>query len=694
MRVRVLHDDSTPVERAIVRAGTRVSQTDARGLAALRLSVGTHALVVARIGYSPESLSVTLRSGQDTTVIVALREQAAEIENIVISATRTGKRIEDEPLRVEVLAREEVEEKMLMTPGDISMMLNETSGLRVQTTSPSLGGANVRVQGLRGRYTQILSDGLPLFGGQTGSLGLLQIPPMDLAQVEVIKGAASALYGSSALGGVVNLVTRRPHDEPERELLVNQTTRDGTDVVGWASERLSERWGYTALAGLHRQREGDVDDDGWADIPGYQRAVLRPRLFWTGERGRNAIVTLGSTIEGREGGTLDGRVAPNGSPYVESLDTRRFDAGALARFPFGTSVFSLRGSASTQGHRHRFGDVRERDRHDTYFAEASLSTTRGMHMGVAGLALQYERYGNRDVGRFDYRYTIPAAFAQYDVTPVEWLSASASARVDAHNEFGTFVNPRVSVLLRPLAGWTARVSAGTGAFAPTPFTEETEVTGLSPLAPLVNLRAERAGSASIDVGGSVGPVEVNGTLFGSRVRRALLVREVVGAPGTLEVLNATRPTRTAGAEALARYRVAEFALTATYTHLRSTEQDPEGTGRREVPLTPRHAAGLVGMWEREDVGRVGFELYYTGRQTLDDNPYRQVSRSYAYYGALAEKQVGRARLFVNLENLGNVRLTRYDRLVRPSQGLGGRWTTDAWAPLDGRTVNGGVRLFF
>ena len=76
-------------------------------------------------------------------------------------------------MRVEVLAREEVEEKMMMTPGDVAMMLNETSGLRVQTTSPSLGGAGVRVQGLRGRYTQILSDGLPLYGGQSGALGLL-----------------------------------------------------------------------------------------------------------------------------------------------------------------------------------------------------------------------------------------------------------------------------------------------------------------------------------------------------------------------------------------------------------------------------------------------------------------------------------------------------------------------------------------
>src|ERR671917_71874 len=155
--------------------------------------------------------------------------QAVE-EAITVSSTRTDKRLEDQPMRVEVLVREEIEEKMLMTPGDIVMMLNEMGGMRVQATSASLGAASVRVQGLRGRYTRVLSDGLPLFG-EVGGLGLLQIPPMDLGQVEVIKGTASSLYGAGAMGGVVNLISRRPGADTERELLINQSTRGGTDAV-------------------------------------------------------------------------------------------------------------------------------------------------------------------------------------------------------------------------------------------------------------------------------------------------------------------------------------------------------------------------------------------------------------------------------------------------------------------------------
>ena len=107
-------------------------------------------------------------------------------EEVIVTAPRTGGRIDDQPTRVEVLNREEIEEKMLMTPGDIVMMLNEMGGMRVQTTAPSMGAATVRIQGMHGRYTRVLFDGLPLAGQQVGGLGLLQIPPMDLGHVEVI----------------------------------------------------------------------------------------------------------------------------------------------------------------------------------------------------------------------------------------------------------------------------------------------------------------------------------------------------------------------------------------------------------------------------------------------------------------------------------------------------------------------------
>jgi len=208
-----VRSDSGPARLVEVQAGGRTTQTDEHGNATLEVPAGVVDVELRRIGFVSKTVRASVTAGQTTQLRIELTEESVAEEEIVVTATRANTRIEDEPLRVEVVDQEEVDEKAVMTPGDIAMLLNETSGLRVQVTSPSLGAANVRIQGLRGRYTQLLADGLPLYG-QTGSIGILQIPPLDLGQVEVIKGVASALYGAGAMGGVINLLSRRPGAEP------------------------------------------------------------------------------------------------------------------------------------------------------------------------------------------------------------------------------------------------------------------------------------------------------------------------------------------------------------------------------------------------------------------------------------------------------------------------------------------------
>lgn len=700
LRVTVV-DSAGPVEDATVSV-RRSARTDEAGVATLPVPLGTVQLRIAHPLYQFHSRRVQIAG--DTSLVIRLvrhppvppradaavaeEGDAGVLETVVVNATRSEQRIEDAPVRVEVLAREEVEEKMMMTPGDVAMMLNETSGLRVQTTSPSLGGATVRVQGLRGRYTQLLSDGLPLYGGQSGSLGLLQIPPMDLGQVEVIKGAASALYGASALGGVVNLVSRRA--EGDRELLLNGTTLGGADAVLWSSGEIGGGWGYTFLGGAHRQARADVDDDAWADLPEYTRGVVRPRLFWDGGEGRSLFVTVGGTAEERTGG---GEL-PGGAAFAEELRTRRVDAGVVGRWLTGGTLLHLRGSAMTQGHDHRFGEVRENDRHATWFGEASASRTLGPHTLVAGVALQRELYRARDVEGFDYTFTIPSLFAQEDWRASETLAATASGRVDWHSEYGAFFNPRLSVLVRPAEGWSVRASAGTGYYAPTPFTEETEAIGLASLRPLGELEVERAIGASLDVGRAIGDWEINAAVFGSVIENPLRLVPLPAGPYAVALVNVIGETRTWGTEALLRFHREPFHLTATHTWTHATEPylEEDIVFRSDVPLTPRHQAGIVGMWEAEGKGRVGVELYYTGRQALEDNPYRDASRPYLIVGLMAERRIGRARVFVNAENLGDARLTRWQPLVLPARSPELRWTTDAWAPLEGRVINAGVRL--
>jgi outer membrane receptor for ferrienterochelin and colicins len=686
----VVRSEGAPVTGARVTAGEVATETGADGVAVLDVPSGLVRVVVANEGSFPVEVEARVSSGQATTVEVDLIAQPeVEEEVVVVASTRTGRRLEDQPTRVEVIGREEIEEKLLMTPGDIVMMLNEMGGLRVQATSPSIGAAAVRVQGMKGRYTRFLSDGLPLFGQQVGGLGLLQIPPMDLGQVEVIKGVASAFYGAGAMGGVVNLLSRRPGDEPTYDALFNASTLGATDAVMYLSTPAREGWSGSVLAGGHVQVQNDRDDDGWADLAGYRRAIVRPRAFWDGGNGRSAFVTAGLTWEDREGGTVDGAVLRGtNAAYREALDTRRYDVGANAQtLVGGRFVLTARGSAAWQRHEHAFGATRERDRHSNLFSEVALRGSIGSSTWVAGAAYERDAYRPRDLRQFAYTYDVPGAFAQADVQATPWLALSSGARLDVHSEYGTFLSPRVSALVRK-GPWTSRGSVGRGFFAATPLTEETEAAGLSRLTIVRPLKAERGTSASIDLTRAFVWGTTTATVFGSRVADPLQVDRT----DTFALFNQSAAATNTGLELLGTWRRGPYVGTANYTYVQPREG--ERARRQDAELTPRHSAGLVGMWESEEVGRVGLEVYYTGRQRLEENPYRDESRPYVIVGVLAERRVKRVRVFINAENVTDVRQTRWNSLLRPRQGLDGRWTVDAWAPLDGRAINGGLRLDF
>src|SRR5436190_6886422 len=684
----VVRSDSGPIPRAQVIVNGITTETDAEGRTTLHVVPGPVDITVVKEGFNPVTISATAMLGRSQVIPVTLERQTAIEEHVTVSATRTDKRIEDQPMRVEVLDAEEIGEKQMMTPGDIVMMLTEMGGLRVQATSPSLGAASVRVQGMRGRYTRFLSDGLPLFGTDVGGLGLLQIPPSDLGQVEVIKGVASALYGAGALGGVIDLISRRPTSAPVREALVNRTSRGGTDATLFAAQPFTERWSGTLLVGGHWQQRNDIDDDGWADLAGYSRAIVRPRVFWSDGTGRSLFATGGAMWEQRRGGTMPSAVlTPTGAPYPESLDTTRFDGGVVAQMPVaGRYVLTARMSATAKDENYLRGDVREHDIQDTFFAELAVLGTAPRQTWVGGVAFVCSTLDPRYSPRLAYQYSVSGVFLQDDIDVYRWLTLSVSGRLDSHNTFGAFVSPRLSALVRD-GGWTSRVSIGSGFFAPTALTEETEAAGLARLKVDGPLKAERGRSASIDVTRAQGPLSQTATLFRYEVHDPAIVDRATYSLATLG-----EPTINTGLETVATIRRPPFSLTGTYTYVHSREG--VGTGRADIPLTPRHSAGLVGMWERAERGRIGVEAYFTGQQRLEDNPYRSQSEGYVLFGGLVERRFGRVRLFVNAENLGGVRQTRFDPLVRPFQATDGRWTVDAWAPLDGRVINGGARLSF
>jgi outer membrane receptor for ferrienterochelin and colicins len=664
--------------------------------------MGSLSLPANDLEYPTRARGVTERRSRFRGVVVASallfarpicgwadEDDDAALHQIVVTATRTPGLIRDEPLRVEAVPAEEIEENLTVQPGNLSSLLNELPGVRVQSTTAGLGGAGLQLRGMPTRHTLVLMDGLPLLGAEPDGFGLLQTPPLDLARVEVIKGAASALYGGASLGGVLNLVSQSA--AANSSVLANATSRGGRDLEGFFTQGGSTNLSGTLTAGVHDQSREDPSGEGWADIPGYRRYTVRPRVWWNLGQDQSLFFTSGLTDEYREGGTLNGRVLPGGMPFLEALHTQRVDGGVVSHWRVN-DVVALDGHLSvTSTNLDRiFGGQRIDSTQTTVSGEEAVSGTVRGHAWVAGLAFQHDGLSAAAVAGVGYSYNVPGLFVQDEFSPAPWLKFAGSARIDSNNEYGTFFSPRLSALLRPPGSkWSLRASVGGGYAGPTPFVDEIEATGLGSLLPLRGLHAERAVTESLDAKWANEGLEVNVSVFSSEIRDALTVQE---APGDqLQLFNAPGPRRAPGAEILIHYVVGPLQAIGSWSYINATEAQLSGI-RQAAPLVPRDSGELGAILEKKQRGRVGLEMGYTGRQALEDDPYRSVSEPYFELNALGEIRIGNASIFINAINLTDVRQTRFDPLVRPSPGLGGNPITEVWAPLDGRTFNLGIRV--
>lgn len=699
-------DDSTthePVIGAIIRTLPTVKPvigavTDVHGIATIpSLPATITELTVSAVGY--ETQSFTVQSGTDT-LVVHLKAAEESIDEVTVTATRTNSRIDDLPIKVEVLGQEDMDEESAVVPGNISSILGDISIIHTQRTSAVNGNQAIRMQGLDPKYTQILRDGLPLYEGFSGNLGVLQIPPLDLKQIEVIKGSVSTLYGGGAIGGLINIVSKAPTSEkPEFTALLNRSNLKETNLNTYYSQRYGAgKTGLTLFTGYTNQQAVDVTGDGFTDSPEIKQFNFHPRFFWNPSEHTKVDVGYAFTTEHRAGGylpALEG-IQPNAYQNTTDLQRHTVDFNASQHTSAHNSL-TVKGALSTFHRQNTDYQKLSDGRQSSIYLEANDLVQLGKHQLIGGANLTVEAFRkNPDSTKLvDYTYSTLGGFVQDDWQLSEKVALQAGLRFDHHNTFGNFLLPRLSVKLKPSEPWTIRLSVGTGYKTPNLFINQTPgVPNVSLIFPrllpidVANVKPERSVGTNIDVAYSKTfesgfSIQVDQAFYYTYVNSPVVsafssLSSTLGA--YTQLINAPYNLFSLGTDTYVRLEYKAYELYFGYNHTLARRDGP--TDNTYLPLAPQDKFSTTLAWENKRF-RFGIESSYVGSQYLYNN--QKVANYWFFAGAAEYHYSDHWRLVLNGENLFNVRQANYETVVTGS--VTQPSFRPVWAPLEGRIIN-------
>ncbi|WP_285009867.1 TonB-dependent receptor [Pedobacter faecalis] len=661
------------------------------------LPVGIHQIRYSLIGYETKTDTLSIAPGGNATQVIFLQPaEGEELDAVVVSSTRSSRTIANIPTRIEVIAGEELDEKSNMKPGDIRVLLSESTGIQTQQTSATSANASIRIQGLDGRYTQILKDGFPLYSGAASGLGLLQIPPLDLRQVEVIKGSSSTLYGGGAIAGLVNLISKTPGEERELNFHLNGTSAGGIDVNGFFSQKFGKA-GLTVFAARNSNKPYDPANIDLTAIPEFARYTFNPKLFLYLSNRTSLNFGINSSFETRSGGDVH-YVKGKGDDTHSFFERNKSDRAS--------TQFNLDHQIGEQSHlnvKNSFSYFNRKITVPGYefdgsqygtFTEASYTSSGDKLEWVAGVNLLTDHFNENRPTAVDlrnYRQTTAGAFIQQNLKASGWLDLEAGLRGDYVVDYGFVVLPRLSALFKISDRLNSRLGGGLGYKTPTIFTEESERIQYQHVLPIstdVN-KLERSYGANWDINyrtalfGDQVAFSINHMLFYTFLNHPLLMQQEIG--GNYRFINAAGHIDTRGMETNVKLSYQDFKLFLGYSL--TDAKIHEGDELRPNPLTAKHRLNNILMYEAHEKWKLGAEAYYFSRQNLNDGA---TGKPYWIFGFMAERLWERFSLYINFENFTDTRQTRFDSIYTGS--VSNPVFRDIYAPLDGFVVNGGLKI--
>ncbi|MEZ4700935.1 MAG: TonB-dependent receptor [Rhodothermales bacterium] len=480
------------------------------------LPAGGYLLVVSAVGYVTEELAVEVRPGQTNRVEIALREATIEAGDIVVTGTLIETYVKDSPVKVDVIAARFLEK---IPTANVMDVLQQVNGLYQQIDCAVCGTNNIRINGMDGPYTAVLIDGMPIMSSLATVYGLNGISPALIKQVEVIKGPISTLYGSEAMGGVINIITKSPQTAPRFSINTFATSDAEYAVDLGVVPSLGRIASLLSATFFHNDRFLDDNGDDFADLTLNTRVSLFGKTSFADRRGRQRLdLSSRYYVEDRLGGTrafierFSDALRGSDTFYGETIRTRRLEL-------LGSYYFSDAAGAKLS---FAYNDHRQDSYYgrDSYQASQSTGFVQGLwplqlnarHAVLLGSALRLQRYddntgstGRYDAGgelvrnRPDDRF-IPGLFAQHEAVWGPAVRTLAGMRLDYQGDAGVIASPRISVMVSPGERSTARLNLGTGFRVVNLFTEDhAAYSGARATILLEDLKPERSVSGTLSL---------------------------------------------------------------------------------------------------------------------------------------------------------------------------------------------------
>ena len=676
----------------VVEGTTHGASSDLKGKVTIQnIPDGKQTLVFSYIGYETVEKSYLFPLNKTETITIYLETLPINLEEITAYSTRTNNRIEEVATRIEVIGPEEISEGNAISPSNITRLLGENSGIQIQKTSAVSGNVSLRIQGLPGQYTQLLQDGFPMYGGFSSGLSLLQIPPLDLRQVEIIKGSSSTLYGGDAIAGIINLITKVPSEKPELSLLFNQTHKGGTDISSYYSSKHG-KFGFTMLAAFNIQQAKDVSGNNFTDIPKYNRAVISPKLFYDFDDDNHLFVGLSSVFENRIGGNVKAinNKTANPNSFYEENKTKRLNGYLKYEHISETgNILTLKGNIGSFERNLTTNVNMFNGLQTTAFSELSYMLNLEKHKFVSGINFYYDNFNQKDLANeqspLDYNHQTVGVFLQDNWALPQKFVLEPGVRFDYNREYGGFFLPRLAAKYHFTDNFFTRISSGLGYKIPTPFTDDAERTRYQDVKPLSGLKSEKSVGVNWDLNFKI-PVSdelflsLNQSFFLTNVYNPIISNPDSLINQTVLYQNANGSIQSKGLNTIISVTFDELVFYVDYTYLDARKTYDNS---KPLELTPQNRLSTVLFYEDEEDGwKVGIESFYFGNQYLENG---SKTPNYWIFDAMAQKEFEHLTIALNVENILDVRQTRYENIVNPP--LNNPVFNEIYAPLEGIVAN-------